>query len=150
MLKFVVTLLSFALLSEAAVVLPFYSLKNNKSNYNELYKLKSKNKNLVKSNPKMVFKKVQELLVFSDTDSSNLREPADPCDSGNTVCKSHTTLKLSNSRSCVKNSLRCCYQQTWLHFHLRSLHYYFWYGLQNHFFKQDCSTFLQHVLSTLG
>ncbi|XP_065356769.1 lysosomal aspartic protease-like [Calliphora vicina] len=122
MLKFVVTLLSLALLSEAAIVVPLHKVKEPKSKANELYKLKSKYNDLIKIQPRdgvqeslmnyvddsyygkiTIGTPAQEFLVLFDTGSSNLWVPVAPCASGDSACENHNTYDPSASSTYVQN-----------------------------------------------
>ncbi|XP_065355820.1 lysosomal aspartic protease-like [Calliphora vicina] len=122
MLKFVVTLLSLALLSEAAIVVPLHKVKEPKSKANELYKLQSKYNDLIKIQPRegvqeslmnyvddsyygkiTIGTPAQEFLVLFDTGSSNLWVPVAPCASGDTACENHNTYDPSASSTYVEN-----------------------------------------------
>ena len=122
MLKFVVTILSLALLSEAAIVVPLHKVKEPKSAANELNKVKSKYSDLITIQPRSGVQEnllnyvddsyygkitigtpAQEFLVLFDTGSSNLWVPVAPCASGDSACQSHNQYKPSESSTYVAN-----------------------------------------------
>lgn len=120
MFKFVVAILSLALLAEATVVIHLEKTQEIKSKSNELFKLRNKygfdsvesggvEESLMNFADDSYYGKItigtppQEFMVLFDTGSSNLWVPVAPCHKYNAACKVHNTYKPGASSTYVEN-----------------------------------------------